>query len=348
MTTVFIVVLALAVLMVAAGLIYQWIGVRGDSRRFPAPGRLIQAGAQRLHYYSMGQGSPAVILEAGISATCVNWRRVQTDVSAFTQVLSYDRAGLGWSDPARTPRSAGQVVEELHELLRAVAVRQPYVLVGHSFGGLVVRLYTMRYPQEVAALVLVDPLRPQEWHPITAQQTRNLAGGALLSRYGALLARLGVVRFTLTRLARGSRSLPRMIGRATSTGAGLATMERLVGEVRKMPQELWPSIMSHWCLPKSFASMGDHLARLPESVGTMIDAQPLNVPVIILTGAESRTAWLPSEVQKLSTDVTHIVAEKSGHWIQLDEPDVVVKAIRDAVTRVREGEQSLLQKHLPE
>lgn len=341
-------VTALALLLVAGGLLYQWMGARRDSRRFPAPGRLIQAGSQRLHCYSMGQGSPAVILEAGISATCVNWRRVQNDVSQFTQVLSYDRAGLGWSDPARTPRNASEVVEELHDLLRAVGVPPRYVLAGHSFGGLVVRLYAKRYPQEVAALVLVDPLRPQEWHPITAVQRRNLAGGALLSRYGALLARLGVVRFTLARLASGSRSLPKMIGRATSTGAGLATMERLVGEVKKMPQELWPSIISHWCLPKSFASMGDHLARLPESVASMIDAPPLHVPLTILTGMESRTAWLPEEIQSLSSDVTHIVAEKSGHWIQLDEPDVVVNAIREAVMRVRAGEQAPLQKHFPE
>ena len=228
------------------------------------------------------------------------------------------------------------------------AVPSPVVLAGHSFGGLVVRLYAIRYPQEVAALVLVDPLRPQEWHPLTNAQRRNLAGGALLSRYGALLARLGVVRFTLGRLAGGSRSLPRMIGRATSTGAGLATMERLVGEVKKMPQELWPSIMSHWCLPKSFASMGDHLTRLPESVASMIDAPALEVPVTILTGVESRTAWLPDEIQGLSTDVTHIVAEKSGHWIQLDEPEVVVDAIRDAVMRARASEQAPLQKHFPE
>ena len=342
------VVLALALLLVATGLLYQWMGVMRDSRRFPAPGRLIQAGAQRLHYYSMGQGRPTVILEAGISATCVNWRRVQDAVSQFTGVLSYDRAGLGWSDPARTPRNASQVVEELRELLRAAAVPSPYILVGHSFGGLVVRLYATRYPQDVAALVLVDPLRPEEWHPLTKEQRRNLAGGALLSRYGALLARLGVVRFTLARLAGGSRSLPRMIGRATSTGAGLATMERLVGEVKKMPQELWPSIMSHWCLPKSFASMGDHLARLPESVASMIDASWLHMPVTILTGIESRTAWLPEEIQGLSIDVTHIVAEKSGHWIQLDEPDVVVTAIRDSVIRVREGEQDPLQIHFPE
>lgn len=328
--------------VVAAGIVYQWIGLRRDAARFPPPGRLVQVGAHRLHVYELGEGSPAVILESGISATSVNWRRVQDDVAEFTRVLSYDRAGLGWSDPARTPRTACQIFEELHDMLHAANIPPPYVLVAHSFGALVVRLYAMRYPDEVVGIVLVDPLRPQEWHPLSAEQRRNLHGGAFLSSWGAFLARFGVVRFTLARLARGSSALPRFIGRATSTGAGLATMERLVGEVRKMPKELWPAIISHWCHPKSFTSMGRHLAELPASVASVIGAEPLEgVPVIMLTGITSRTKWSPEDLPGISTETTHIIAGNSGHWIQLDEPELVVNAVRDLVTRVRERERSL-------
>lgn len=317
---------------IAAGLVYQMIGLHRDAVRFPPPGRLIQAGAHRLHVHEMGDGNPAVILESGISATSVNWRRVQTGIAGFTRVASYDRAGLGWSDAARTPRTAVQIVEELHQMLGAAKIPGPYILVGHSFGGVVVRLYAARYPGDVAGIVLVDPLRPEEWHPLSAEQRRNLRGGAFLSSWGSLLARFGVVRFTLARLAGGSRTIPRFIGRATSTGAGLATMERLVGEVQKMPKELWPAIMSHWSHPKSFASMGGHLAQLPHSVASIIDSKPLeNVPVTILTGASSRTKWAADDLARLSTNVTHIVAENSGHWIQLDEPELVVSAVRDLV-----------------
>jgi pimeloyl-ACP methyl ester carboxylesterase len=337
----FILVFVTWLLLVAAGIVYQWIGLRGDAVRFPPPGRLVQAGPHRLHIYELGQGSPTVVLEAGISATSVNWRRVQTDVATFTRVLSYDRAGLGWSDPARTPRTACQITEELHEMLHTAGMRPPYILVAHSFGALVVRLYAMRYPGEVAGLVLVDPLRPQEWHPLSAEQRWNLRGGAFLSSWGSFLARFGVVRFTLARLARGSSGLPRFIGRATSTGAGLATMERLVGEVRKMPQELWPAIISHWCHPKSFASMSGHLAELPASVASVIAAEPLSVPVTILTGATSGTKWNPGELRGISTETSHIIAQKSGHWIQLDEPELVVDAVRELVTRMRERERSL-------
>ena len=335
-------VLAAAALVAGAGAIYQWIGLRRDARRFPAPGRMVRAGKHYLPVFEMGKGSPAVVLESGISATSVNWRRVQAGISEFTRVLSYDRAGLGWSDPARTPRTASQIAEELHAMIEAASIPPPYVLVGHSFGGVVVRLYAMRYPEDVAGLVLVDPLRPREWHPLSTEQRRNLKGAALLSGWGALLARFGLVRFTLARLAGGSSALPRMIGRATSTGRGLATMERIVGEVRKMPQELWPAIISHWCHPKSFASMGGHLAQLPASVLSILDAPPLaGIPVTLLTGETSLTRWSPEEIAALSSDVTHIVAHESGHWIQLDEPALVVEAVRNIVTRAREDARSL-------
>jgi pimeloyl-ACP methyl ester carboxylesterase len=332
-----IVVLAL----LAAGLLYQWLGVRRDAVRHPPPGRMVKAGAQRLHVYETGEGDPTVVLEAGISATICNWQRVQADIAKFTRVLSYDRAGLGWSDRARTPRTASQIVEELHKMLLTADVPPPYVLVGHSFGGIVARLYTMRYPGEVAGIVLVDPVLLEEWHPLSAERKRMLIGGALLSRWGGLLARFGVVRFTLARLARGKSALPRAIGRATSSGKGLATMERLIGEVQKMPRELWPAIVSHWSHPKSFASMGGHLAKMPESVASVIDAAPLDVPVTMLTGVRSLTKWPADGPARVSTNTTHIVAENSGHWIQLDEPLLVVEAVREMVSRVREGATSL-------
>ncbi len=336
--TILLIILAVCVIAVSSAFLYQVIGVRRDAIRFPPPGRMVQAGAQRLHVHEMGQGSPTVVLEAGISATCVNWTRVQAGIAEFTHVLSYDRAGLGWSDTARSPRTAAQIVEELREMLHAAGVPTPFIFVGHSFGFLVARLYAATYPAEIAGIVLVDPLRLEEWHPLTDERRRMLQGGAFLSRWGALLARFGVVRFTLARLAGGSRALPRFIGRATSSGAGLATMERLVGEVRKMPKELWPAIASHWSVPKSFASMGDHLARLPESVACVIDSEPLQgVPVTMLAGAQSRTKWTAEDIARVSTDTTYIVAENSGHWIQLDEPELVIDAVRAMVTRVKEG-----------
>jgi len=334
---IFILFVLTCLVMAAAGIVYQLVGTRRDVRTSPAPGKLVESGPHRLHVYDIGEGTPAVVLEAGISATSINWRRLQHEIAKFTRVLAYDRAGLGWSEKARTARTVTQVVKELHDLLRTAGVPLPCVFVGHSFGGFAVRVYAREYPDDVAGVVLVDPLRPEEWYPLSPEQRRLITGGAFLSRWGAFLAHFGVVRFTLAKLGRGSSFIPRVIGRATATGEGLATMERVVGEVRKMPKELWPAVISHWCLPKSFLSMGGHIAALPSSVEGMIGAKPLeDVPVTLLTGAKSHSPTPPDEAQRIAAGATHIVAENSGHWIHLDEPELVLNAVREMVERVRE------------
>ena len=106
--------------LIAAGLMYQWIGLRLDARRWPAPGRVLTLPAGlRLHVHAMGAGTPAVVFESGISASSLNWRRVQEAVAEHTMSVSYDRAGFGWSNPASTPRTLSNLAEELHDALRA-------------------------------------------------------------------------------------------------------------------------------------------------------------------------------------------------------------------------------------
>src|SRR5205807_2458350 len=149
-------------------------------------------------------------------ASSLNWRTVQTAIAEFTRVVSYDRAGLGWSDAATTPRTPSRLIGDLRALLGAAQLPPPYILVGHSFGALIVRAYAGRYSDEVKGMVLVDPLRPEEWCPLSGQQRRTLARGVRLSRRGATLARLGVVRWCLESLLAGSRWLPKVVGRAAS------------------------------------------------------------------------------------------------------------------------------------
>jgi pimeloyl-ACP methyl ester carboxylesterase len=134
-----------------AGALYQWLGLRRDARCFAPPGRMAGIGAgRRLHVRELGSGSPAVILESGIAATCLNWHGVQETLAGFTRVVSYDRGGLGWSDPCATPRTCSNLAGELRTALRAAAVDPPYVLVGHSFGGLVVCCFALLFPEDVA------------------------------------------------------------------------------------------------------------------------------------------------------------------------------------------------------
>src|SRR5438045_7029728 len=156
--------------------------------RYPPPGRMIDIGGRRLHVYEAGQGSPTVLLEAGIAATSLSWRPVQNEVARFTRIASYDRAGLGWSDSASKPLTLSGLVNDLQALLKVAQLPPPYVLVGHSFGGLIVRAFAGRNPNEVAGLVLVDAVRPEEWHPLSSEQRRMLERAARLSRRGAMLA----------------------------------------------------------------------------------------------------------------------------------------------------------------
>jgi pimeloyl-ACP methyl ester carboxylesterase len=295
---------------------------------YPPPGRMVDIGGRRLHLQESGQGSPVVVLESGIAASSLSWRAIQGELARFTRVVSYDRAGLGWSDAAATPSTPSRLVEDLRALLQAAHLPPPYILVGHSFGALVVRSYAGRYPDEVAGVVLVDPLSPQEWHPMTEEQRKTLARGVRLSHRGAFLARTGLVGWCLRSLLAGSRWLPKAVGGAAS-GRGLTVMKRIAGEVGKMPREVWPMVAAHWSSPKSFLGMASHFEALPESARELCGAPPLDgIPVIVLTSGRSSAPAL----ERLSSNMRHRVAEKSGHWVHLDEPELVVEAVRDLVT----------------
>jgi pimeloyl-ACP methyl ester carboxylesterase len=330
-------ILAIGAVLPAAGLIYQAVGTARDRRRYPPPGRLVDIGGRSLHLIDRGADGPAVIFESGISATCLNWTEVRAEAESFARACTYDRAWLGWSDPAPSPRTTLSIVEDLHVLIESAGIPRPFVLVGHSFGGMVVRAYAAKYPEHVAGLILIDPLSPREWLKASPAPARMLRLGLRLSRRGAFLARIGVVRAALGLLMAGGRIVPQLIARLSS-GTGESVISRLVGEVRKMPPETWPMVRAHWCQPKGFLGLAAYLEGLPESsveAAAMEDGlgQMTACPVTVLSAAnappwqrEEREGWAHR-----SPRGRHIVARKSGHWIQLDEPDLVIQAIREMI-----------------
>src|SRR5215210_7284679 len=152
--------LALAVI----GAIYQAIATEIDQRTYPPPGELVNVGNHSLHINCVGEGGPTVILEAASLGMSAHWVRVQQQVAQTTRVCAYDRAGMGWSERSPEPRDARQVSSELHTLLEgAGGIEGPYVLVGHSYGGLYARMYAARYSEEVAGVVLVDSSHPEQF-----------------------------------------------------------------------------------------------------------------------------------------------------------------------------------------
>jgi len=323
------------ILLVAAGALYQFIGARRGARKYPPPGIIVAVDGQRLHVVCAGDGSPPVVFESGIAASSLSWTRVLRDVARFTRACAYDRAGLGWSDPVRAPRTSARMIGELRGVMTSVAISGPYVLVGHSFGAFLVCAYASQHPADVAGLVLLDP--PSEWHEITREQARLLRGGIQLSRLGGILARLGVVRASLALLTRGAPGVPRNLVRIFGPTAA-RTLERLVGEVRKLPPDVYPVVQSIWCQPKCFRAMADHIAALEETAAFVARVTSLpDVPLVIVSSGDQsdETIGRHRALARLSRHSRHVIAAKSGHWIQFDEPDLVVAAIRDIVDRTR-------------
>ncbi len=131
----------------------------GSQNKLAPPGQMVDIGGFRLHALVRGQGTPTVLLEPALGGFALQYAHIQSAVSAFTRVMAYDRAGQGWSDCSPNPRTPANLAGEWKTLLGRLDLQPPYVLVGHSFGGLLARIYAGFYPEEVAGLILVDSIR---------------------------------------------------------------------------------------------------------------------------------------------------------------------------------------------
>src|SRR5215216_767584 len=316
-----VVLLALAVL----GAIYQSIATERAERAYPPPGEVVDVGGYSLHINCIGQGSPTVILDAGsggFSAQCV---RGQRQVSDTTRVCAYDRAGVGWSEMGPDPRDARQITSELHTLLGKAGIEGPYVLVGHSFGGMYMQTYAARYPDEVAGVALVDSStdpdqfsqRP-EGRDSYEPQKQSFAVVPLLVRLGVSLpARLGVVRL-LSEFDPASPELPQ--------------------QQREQIDALAPSTRQVTTFALEFLAPTQTL-RLgsPGSLG--------NKPLAVVTAGESEPGWLKRQdkLATLSSNSIHRVVKGATHESLLYErsdSQATSAAIVEVVAAVR-NEQPL-------
>lgn len=324
-------VAALVLAILATGALYQLVGQRRADRAFAPPGSMVSVDRQRLHVTSAGSGTPAVLFEAGVAASSLSWARVIPGIAAFTRACAYDRAGLGWSDPARSPRTVAGMLAELRGVIAHATktTGAPCVLVGHSFGAFLVCAYASAHPADVAGLVLLDP--PSEWHQVTRRQARMLWGGIQLSRVGGILARIGVVRASLALLTDGAPGVPRRFVRIFGSTTA-HTLERLVGEVRKLPPEVHPIVQAHWSQPKCFRAMAAHLGSLQDMAAVVAGVTSLpDVPLVVVSsgGQSPETIARHRALARLSPSGRHVIAERAGHWIQLDDPEFVVATVRD-------------------
>jgi pimeloyl-ACP methyl ester carboxylesterase len=304
-------------LIVVLGLVgasYEAIAARGDARRYPAPGQLVDVGGYRLHIQCVGTGSPTVVLDAGLSGSSLDWSLVQPELGRSTRVCAYDRAGMGWSDPGPQPRTPRQIADELHSLLTKAGIAGPYVLVGHSLGGKNVRLFALQHPGQVAGMVLVDARGEYvdaNTSPAEVQAFQQaLAAQALLYR---VARSVGLVRLIGASLW-GGPAMPREM---RTEGMLLQTSQRGVD-----------------------AQTAEGLERAADDAQLQAAPSLGDRPVIVLAAGQKVAhdpIWAEAQRRQaaLSTNGRLIVAEGSGHAIHWDQPTLVIDAVRQVVDDVR-------------
>ena len=312
--------IALALLLATAGFLYQNISEARDRRFNAMDGQFVDIGGYKMHIHCTGQGTPTVILDSGLGDSYLSWHKVQPQIAQFVRVCSYDRAGLGYSDSSPRPRTSKDIAEELHTLLRNQGVPSPYILVGHSLGGFDLRLYASLYRSEVAGMVLVDASHPE-------QQKRFPP--ALNDMDATWVREQEFLEFTMP------FGIPRLLG-FCGNDAKVRAAECNLHSVREGVAEL-KAISESAAQTANTGSLGDMpLAVLSEDPG---HPQP-DLPEDLVKPTNDAWQQMQEELAHLSTRGTQMIARNSGHYIQLDRPEVVIEAVRKVVDQARQAQSA--------
>jgi len=296
-------------------MIYENISEARDRRFNAMPGRLVDVGGHKMHIDCTGEGTPAVILDSGLGDTYTSWRNVQPQVTKFTQVCSYDRAGLGYSDPSSQLRTSKVFAEELHALLHAAGIAPPYVLVGHSMAGFDVRLYVSLYRSDVAGVVLVDASHPDQSNRFPAEM-KNMEG--------TWQREADFMEYTMP------FGVPRQLGLCDSDPVERAA-ECNLHSAREAAEE-----MRYFPESAAQAAAAGSLGDLPLAVLSHDPDKPsTDLPPEVAKSANDAWDKMQEDLAHLSTRGTRTIANNSSHYIQIDRPDVVIDAIHKIVDEVR-------------
>jgi pimeloyl-ACP methyl ester carboxylesterase len=281
-----------------------------------------------------------VLFDSALGGSSLSWAYVQADVARFATACAYDRAGFGWSDAGPLPRTIGRITDELRALVTMANLAAPYVLVGHSFGGLTARLFADRYPDDVAGLVLLDPAYPEDWREPSDAHRALIRRGATLCRYGHRAATLRVADAVDVLVTLGAIEVARWFARLASAGALRQADEEVLAPLVKLPKELRRVARRMWTQPRFFEALGSQIEALSESAAQLPPDQHFgDLPLIVISGEKNSDEGQLSRQARLaarSRRGRHLVAPGSGHWIPLDRPEVVVRAVRSVIDLARE------------
>jgi pimeloyl-ACP methyl ester carboxylesterase len=306
-------VVGLLLITALVGASYQWLASRSDLAATPPPGRLVDVGGHRLHIWCNGtavRGAPAVVFESGIGGDAFDWTSIAPEVAKFTQACTYDRAGMGYSDPGPAPRTSGQIAKELAALIQNSGIARPVILVGLSFGGFNTRIVASEHPEMVAGLVLVSASHEHQGERYAGARVPSGKPPAVILKLGPIAASLGILRLM---------------------GVTLATP----------PEQADPQVR-HFVLATAYRTsryyaMGNELEHTRES-GLEVAAtrRQLTIPLVVVSEGQGSgvraqiNGELQADMATLSTRGCQVIAENSGHGIG-NQPGLVVEAIRQVL-----------------
>lgn len=318
--------------LLGGGYLYQRLGRRRDRQQHPPRGRLVDVGGYRLHLEVTGKGTPTIILDSSMGVG-LDWAAVQPDLAEHTKVVSYDRAGFGWSDPGPRPRRCSTMVRELRTALDRAGIDGPYILVGHVFGGMVMRLFASRYPEDVCAVVLADALHPDKAeHLPEAFHTYEEDVLRSFNRL-RLVAPFGVIRLVGT----------------------LGLSDELTKDLEMLPKDVRPAVEAAMYRAEHWRTAYAEHVDWPKSADDIAQASDLgDLPLTVLTHRSSEwPPWLPPDFPRgqvdaavegwqamqrklvaLSTNSRIKVEEDSDYQIPFKRPRVLVDSVLERLSEV--------------
>ncbi len=301
-----------------AGFIYENVAEARDRRFNPKPGRLVEVNGHKMHIVCEGEGSPTVVFDSGLGDSFLSWRKVQPQIATFTRACSYDRAGLGYSEPSDEPRTSKAIAAELHALLRAADIAPPFVMVGHSMAGYDVRVYANDYPSQVVGMVLVDASHPDQENRFPLE-LKNLEGSFRREEQ--------FITYTMP------FAIPRLLGLCEDDPAVRAAECNWNSVREKLAEDR--SLTESAAEAAKTGSLGNMpLAVLSHDPDKLYSELPPDI------ASSTNQAWekMQEELAHLSTRGTQTISKNSSHYIQFENPDLVISAVRSIVEQARSGQ----------
>jgi pimeloyl-ACP methyl ester carboxylesterase len=312
--------LAVVIIGISAAFTYEAIASKQAVKAYPPPGKMVDVGGYDLHLVKSGSGSPTIVLEAGSGETSLSWRDIPDKLAPYATVVTYDRAGYAWSEKADRERTGDQIVHELYSALKQENIPGPYLMVGHSLGGMYARLFAQTYPDEVMGLVLVDA-RPEDDARDTQAilEQENFAGNPPASTL-KLLKQSGILRLFQDALLEG------MVAKEDRGQFINVIATPSYFEAKEKEAEL--------AYATEDAIRGQRLGSLPvRIIARGLPQDYAQVGISETGGQRLEEIWQSGQRNMLdiSTDSRLIVAEKSGHMVIHDQPELVVDTILDVL-----------------